>query len=102
MEKMKYRKLGRTGWDVSEIGFGGWGIGKTWWGATDDKESEGALKADWESGINFFDTAYVYGDGHSEELMGRVLKGMDATIATKIPPKNQEWPANPKTPARAA
>src|ERR1051326_1068621 len=90
IDKMKLRKLGRTGWDISEIGFGGWGIGRTWWGTTDDKESLEALKAAWEAGINFYDTAYVYGDGHSEELMGRALKGKNAIIATKIPPKNGE------------
>ncbi len=94
---MKYRKLGKTSWDVSEVGFGGWGIGRTWWGTTHDEESIQALKAAWDAGVNFFDTAYVYGDGHSEELMARALKGKEAIIATKIPPKNGEWPGNPKT-----
>lgn len=96
---MKYRKLGRTNRDVSEIGFGGWGIGQRWWGPTDDRESQAALNAAWEAGVTFYDTAYVYGDGHSEELMGRALKGKPAFIATKIPPKNDQWPGNAKTPA---
>ncbi len=97
---MKYRKFGKTGWDISEIGFGGWGIGKAWWGGADDIESIEALKAAVEQGINFFDTAYVYGDGHSEELMGQALKGKQVYIATKIPPKNHEWPGNPETPVK--
>jgi len=99
---MKKRKLGKTGWSISEIGYGGWGIGRTWWGATDDRESLAALRAAWDAGVNFYDTAYVYGDGHSEELMGRALKGKKAVIATKIPPKNQGWPADPATQAREA
>ena len=94
---MKQRKLGKTNWDVSEIGFGGWGIGANWWGTTNDKESIAALKAAHAAGINFFDTAYVYGDGHSERLMAKALPAI-TLIATKIPPKNQEWPGNPKTP----
>ena len=94
---MNKRKLGRTGWDVSEIGYGGWGIGKNWWGETDDAESLKALKTAWDAGVNFFDTAYVYGDGHSEQLMAKALQGKKAIIATKIPPANQEWPGNPKT-----
>ena len=87
---MRLRKLGRTNWKISEIGFGAWGIGRTWWGTTDDKESLAAIQAAWEAGINFYDTAYVYGDGHSEELLGKGLKGKKAVMATKIPPKNQE------------
>ena len=97
---MNKRKLGRTNWLVSEIGFGGWGIGAKWWGTTDDRESLAALRAAVENGINFFDTAYVYGDGHSEELIANALNGKSVYVATKIPPKNQEWPGNPKTPVR--
>ncbi len=96
---MNQRKLGKTNWNISEIGYGGWGIGRTWWGTTDDNESLRALATAWDAGINFFDTAYVYGDGHSEQLMAQALAGKPAIIATKIPPKNDEWPANPKTPA---
>src|SRR5262245_52292574 len=99
---MKTRALGRTGWPVSEIGFGGWGIGAKWWGPTDDAESLAALAAAWNAGVNFFDTAYVYGDGHSEQLMARALQGKPAVVATKIPPKDQIWPAKPETPLEAA
>ncbi|MFN0117449.1 MAG: aldo/keto reductase [Elusimicrobiota bacterium] len=97
---MNKRVFGRTNWNISEIGYGGWGIGRNWWGSTDDQESSKSLNLAWDKGINFFDTAYVYGDGHSEELMGQVLKGKAAIIATKIPPKNDEWPGNPKTPLK--
>lgn len=72
---MKYRKLDRTNWDVSEVGFGACGIGQTWWGPTDDKESLAAINTAWEEGVTFYDTVYVYGDGHSEELLGQALKG---------------------------
>lgn len=72
---MKYRKLGRTGLEVSEIGFGCWAIGGTGYGPTDDEESLRALEAAWKGGVNFFDTADVYGDGHSENLIARFLKG---------------------------
>jgi aryl-alcohol dehydrogenase-like predicted oxidoreductase len=92
------RTLGRTGLAVSEIGFGGWGIGKAMWGHTDDSESMGALRRALELGINYFDTAAVYGHGHSERLIGRLLRGtsMEAYVGTKIPPKNMEWPAYPR------
>jgi aryl-alcohol dehydrogenase-like predicted oxidoreductase len=99
---MKTRVLGKTGRQVSEIGFGGWGIGAAWWGPTQDADSLDALRAAWDAGVTFFDTAYVYGDGHSEQLMAAALKGKDAFIATKIPPKNQKWPADPATPASAS
>lgn len=98
---MRYRTLGRTGQKVSEIGFGSWGIGKAWWGTTDDAESKAAIKKAWEQGVNFYDTAYVYGDGHSEKLLADSLAGKDAFIATKIPPHNDEWPGNPQTPVTA-
>ncbi len=99
---MNVRELGKTGKRVSEIGFGGWGIGQTWWGQTEDADSIQAIEAAWAARVTFFDTAFVYGDGHSEELLGRALKGKEAFIATKIPPKNHEWPARPNTPAGAA
>jgi len=70
---MKYRELGRTGWKVSEISFGAWAIGSMW-GSVDDKESMAALHKALDVGINFFDTADVYGDGHSERLLGRLRK----------------------------
>ena len=70
---MKYRTLGNTGISVSEIGFGAWGIGGNSYGTTDDKESKKALLRAFELGINFFDTSDLYGDGHSEKLIGESL-----------------------------
>ena len=70
---MKYRTLGRTGWKVSEISFGAWAIGGAW-GNVDDKESLAALHAALDGGVNFFDTADVYGDGHSERLVAKLKK----------------------------
>jgi aryl-alcohol dehydrogenase-like predicted oxidoreductase len=70
---MKYRELGRTGWKVSEISFGAWAIGGAW-GDVDDKESLAALHAALDGGVNFFDTADVYGDGRSEQLLARLKK----------------------------
>jgi aryl-alcohol dehydrogenase-like predicted oxidoreductase len=68
---MEYRELGRTGWKVSEISFGAWAIGGTW-GKVDDKESIAALHRSLDLGVNFFDTADVYGDGHSERLLAQL------------------------------
>lgn len=68
---MKYHKFGRMGWDVSEIGFGAWAIGGAW-GAVDDEQSLAAMKKALEEGVNFFDTADVYGDGRSERLLRRL------------------------------
>jgi aryl-alcohol dehydrogenase-like predicted oxidoreductase len=70
---MEYRPLGRTGWNVSSIGFGAWAIGGTW-GAVDDRESLAALHRALDRGVNFFDTADVYGDGHSERLLARLRR----------------------------
>ena len=70
---MKYRELGRTGWKISEISFGAWAIGGTW-GKVDDRESLAALHAAIDGGVNFFDTADVYGDGRSERLMAKLKK----------------------------
>src|SRR5688500_10543598 len=94
---MRYRKLGRTGLEVSEIGYGAWGIGgRQWKGGTDD-ESVRALHRALELGINFIDTALAYGQGHSEQLIGVVIKStpQPVYIATKVPPKNSIWPAAP-------
>ncbi|MGA2712046.1 MAG: aldo/keto reductase [Bryobacteraceae bacterium] len=92
---MKYRKLGRTNFDVSEIGYGAWGIGGTMWIGASDKESLAALRYAIELGVNLIDTALVYGNGHSEELVGRVVADAPGKvyIATKVPPKNRIWPA---------
>ena len=94
---MRYRKLGRTGFHVSEIGYGAWGIGGTQWLGGDDRESLLALRHAIELGLNFIDTALAYGDGHSEELVGAVVREADHKIyvASKVPPKNQLWPARP-------
>jgi aryl-alcohol dehydrogenase-like predicted oxidoreductase len=94
---MLLRTLGRTGLRVSEIGFGAWGIGGSWWGGTDDAEALKALIRAQELGVNFYDTAYVYGDGHSERLIARAFaeSGRRGFVASKVPPKNREWPARP-------
>ncbi|HEY7210447.1 MAG TPA: aldo/keto reductase [Bryobacteraceae bacterium] len=92
---MNYRKLGPTEAEVSEIGYGAWGIGgKQWQGGADD-EAVRALKRSFELGVNLVDTALAYGDGHSEQLVGGVLRDsfQKVYVATKIPPKNRIWPA---------
>ena len=92
---MNYRRLGRTGLVVSEVGYGAWGIsGSEWIGAQDD-ESLRALERAIDLGLNFIDTALAYGRGHSERLVGQVVRGRSETIhvATKVPPKNLTWPA---------
>jgi aryl-alcohol dehydrogenase-like predicted oxidoreductase len=97
---MKYRTLGKTGLNVSEIGYGAWGIGKSSWiGATDD-ESLKALHRSIDLGLNFIDTALVYGNGHSEVLVGQLVKERSERIyvATKVPPKNRVWPAQANVP----
>ncbi len=93
---MQYRRLGRTGLRVSEIGFGGWAIGGSW-GKQDDNESLKALHAAVDAGVNFIDTAASYGDGKSERLIGKVLKDYEDKIfvATKTPPINGPWPPSP-------
>ena len=98
---MHYRTLGRTGLQVSEIGFGAWGIGKGMWVGADDDESLRALHRAIDLGVNFIDTALVYGDGHSERLVGQVVRSRSERVyvATKVPPKNGQWPARPGVPA---
>ena len=92
---MRYRKLGRTGIEVSEIGYGAWGIGGAQWGGADDDESIQALNRAIDLGLNFIDTALAYGEGRSERLVGRVVRERQETVhvATKVPPKNRIWPA---------
>ena len=82
---MNYRKLGNTGIEVSEIGYGTWGLGGNSYGMVDDNESKKALKLAFEKGINFYDTSDLYGAGHSEELLGEVFKDTrdKVIIATK-------------------
>lgn len=94
---MRYRQLGRTGFSVSEIGYGAWGVGgKQWRGGTDD-ESLAALRRAIDLGVNLIDTALAYGDGHSERLTGQIVRDSKSKvhIATKVPPKNRLWPARP-------
>jgi aryl-alcohol dehydrogenase-like predicted oxidoreductase len=81
---MHYRELGRTGWKVSEVSFGAWAIGGAW-GSVDDSESLAALNKAIDLGVNFIDTADVYGDGHSEQLIAQVLKSRreEVIVATK-------------------
>ncbi|WEX86376.1 aldo/keto reductase [Sinorhizobium garamanticum] len=97
---MHYRTLGRTGLSVSEIGYGAWGIGNSGWRGANDEESARALNRAIDLGLTFIDTALGYGEGHSERLVGKLLKKRSETIyvATKIPPKNRIWPARPGTP----
>ncbi len=101
---MRYRRLGRTGLEVSELGYGAWGIGGTMWIGADDDESLHALRRSIELGVNFLDTALVYGNGHSEELVGKVVRETAETVyvATKIPPNNRQWPARVGVPADEA
>ena len=96
---MRYRQMGKLGWEVSEIGYGMWGMGG--WTGSDDKESLASLDRAVARGCNFFDTAFAYGDGHSETLLGETLKRHSGTrlyVATKVPPKNRKWPGRATTP----
>ncbi len=93
---MEYRSFGKLGWQVSEIGFGAWAIGGDMWGPQDDAESLRALNRAIDNGVNFIDTAQGYGKGHSEELIGRILKersGQTLYVATKVPARpGSPWP----------
>lgn len=96
---MRYRTFGRTGWKVSEIGYGMWGMGG--WTGSDDEESLRALDRALALGCNFFDTAWAYGQGRSEKLLAQARRAHpDArmVIATKIPPKNLKWPGKAEYP----
>ena len=92
---MKHRKLGRTGFDVSEIGYGAWGISGAQWIGASESDSLRALRTAIEQGIDFIDTALAYGDGVSERLVGQIVReaGGRVRVATKVPPKNRLWPA---------
>jgi len=97
---MRYRELGRTGLAVSEIGFGTWGVGADAWKGGTDADSLAAMRRAIELGVNFIDTAIVYGSGHSEKLVGQIKREHpEVMIATKINPANWEWPASDTTPA---
>lgn len=94
---MKYRTFGRLGWQVSEIGFGAWAIGGGW-GTQRDEESLASLHRALDLGVNFIDTAQGYGNGRSEQLIGKVLKarkGERIYVATKMPPAPGAWPPSP-------
>jgi aryl-alcohol dehydrogenase-like predicted oxidoreductase len=91
---MKYRRFGRMGWEVSEIGYGMWGMGG--WTGSDDEQSLHSLQRALDLGCNFFDTAWGYGEGHSEGLLGRLVRAnpnQKLYTATKMPPKNMMWPS---------
>jgi len=94
---MRYRKLGKTGFEVSEIGYGAWGIGGDWWKGGTDEEAITALNLAIDLGINFIDTALGYGEGHSEELIGQVIRSRSerAYVATKIRPQNFNFSPKP-------
>ena len=94
---MKFRKLGRTGLNVSEIGFGAWAIGESWWGKQPENDSIDALHRALDLGVNFIDTAAGYGEGKSERIIGRVLKERkeEVIVATKTPPAPGPWPPSP-------
>jgi len=94
---MHYRKFGRTGWQVGDIGYGMWGMGS--WSGSDDQGSLRALQRAVDLGCNFFDTAFAYGNGRSENLLGQIVRANPSKklyTATKIPPKNMQWPALPE------
>jgi len=99
---MRYRTFGRTGWQVSEVGYGMWGMAG--WTGSNDEESLRALDRAFALGCNFFDTAWAYGAGKSEQLLGQALKKRGVhtdppiRIATKIPPKNMRWPGKAEYP----
>jgi aryl-alcohol dehydrogenase-like predicted oxidoreductase len=91
---MKYRTFGRTGWQVGEIGYGMWGMGG--WSGSDDDESLRSLQRAVDLGGNFFDTAWGYGAGHSEGLLGQLVRAnpdKKLYTATKMPPRNMKWPS---------
>ncbi len=91
---MKYRRFGRMGWMVSDIGYGMWGL--SGWTGSSDEESFEAMQRSVDLGCTFFDTAWAYGNGHSEGMLGRLCRANPEKrlyTATKIPPKNRAWPS---------
>ena len=91
---MRQRRFGRTGWDVGEMGYGMWGMAG--WTNSNDEESLRSLQAAVDLGVNFFDTAYAYGNGRSENLLGQIVRANPNKrlyTASKIPPKTLQWPA---------
>ncbi len=99
---MRYRRFGRSGWQVGEVGYGMWGMGG--WTGSEDRESFASLELALSKGVNFFDTAQAYGDGHSEQLLGMLDARHTAQRifgATKVPPKNRQWPSRRGVPLRS-
>lgn len=93
---MQYRTFGRTGWNVSDIGYGLWGM--SGWSGSDDQQSAAALQHAADAGCTFFDSAWAYGEGKSDRLLGNLVKanpGKRLYSASKIPPGNFKWPALP-------
>ncbi|MCF0064067.1 aldo/keto reductase [Dyadobacter chenwenxiniae] len=93
---MQNRRFGRSGWQISEIGYGMWGLAG--WTGSDRKETDDSLNLAVESGVNFFDTAWGYGEGLSERILGDLIRrypDRKLYAATKIPPKNRQWPSRP-------
>jgi aryl-alcohol dehydrogenase-like predicted oxidoreductase len=91
---MQYRTFGRLGWSVSEIGYGMWGLAG--WSGSDDEQTAAALEQAVKLGCNFYDTAWAYGNGRSERMLGRLAANHPGTalyVATKVPPKNFRWPS---------
>jgi len=91
---MQYRIFGRLGWSVSEVGYGMWGLAG--WSGSDDEETAAALERAVMLGCNFYDTAWAYGNGRSEGMLGRLVSshpGSTLYVATKVPPKNLRWPS---------
>lgn len=94
---MQNRRFGRTGWKISEIGYGMWGLAG--WTGSDRKETDDSLNLAVESGVNFFDTAWGYAEGLSEQILGDLIRrypDKKLYAATKIPPKNRSWPSRPE------
>jgi aryl-alcohol dehydrogenase-like predicted oxidoreductase len=94
---MRYRKLGKTGFEVSEIGYGAWGIGLDWWKGSTDEDALKSMNLAIDMGVTFIDTAMGYGDGHSERLIGEVLKSRSERVyvATKVRPMNYNFGPKP-------
>lgn len=96
---MQYRRFGRTNWQVSDVGYGMWGMGS--WSGSDDEKSLAALQHAVDLGCNFFDTAFVYGNGRSENLLGELIRAnpdKKLYTASKVPPKNGKFPTLPEYP----
>jgi aryl-alcohol dehydrogenase-like predicted oxidoreductase len=99
---MKYREFGKSGFKVSEIGHGLWGMGS--WSDANDEANRAALRLSIESGCTFFDSAFAYGRGYSDKLLGEIAGEFPARVpvlASKIPPADGKWPSSPQSPLHA-